>query len=217
MHLTRQSRQFVAQFCNEKIYHHLLVEFNCDAQSLDDNIKETAQFYNNLDDGTNDWIKLCMDKEQTSAKRYEPCNPMAEGPMIAVNNSENPMVHSVTARGVQGALQTSILGVLSSPVIRQQLFYFSRHGESEYNVLGRIGGDADLSTRGRSYSERLAKYLGTTNSVLKPKLVNLLLLYFIFKYSLNFGSIVCRFGHQNCAEQFIQYKIFQAHGPLLRT
>lgn len=171
MHLTRQSRQFVAQFCNEKIYHHLLVEFNCDPQSLEDNIKETAQFYNNLDAGTHDWIKLGMEKERSSAQRYEPCTPVTEGPLIAVNNSENPMVHAVTARGVQGALQTSILGVLSSPVIRQQLFYFSRHGESEYNVLGRIGGDADLSTRGRRYSERLTKYLGSTSGVVKPKLV----------------------------------------------
>lgn len=96
----------------------------------------------------------------------------SEGPLITVNNSENPLVHSVTARGVQGALQTSILGVLSSPVIKQHLYYFSRHGESDYNVLGRIGGDADLSERGQCYADRLTKYFASTPGIVKPKMVS---------------------------------------------
>lgn len=94
--------------------------------------------------------------------------------MITVNNSEDPMFHSVTARGVRGSIQTNILGVLASPVIRQQTFYFSRHGESEFNVLGRIGGDADLSPRGMKYAERLARQLGGPGSAPdcpKPKLI----------------------------------------------
>lgn len=35
---------------------------------------------------------------------------------------------------------------------------FLQHGESENNVLGRIGGDADLSVRGRTYAAALARY-----------------------------------------------------------
>lgn len=94
--------------------------------------------------------------------------------MITITNSENPLVHSVTARGVQGYLQTMILGVLSMPVIKHQLYYFTRHGESEYNVLGRIGGDADLSSRGRNYAELLTKYLtgGSSSGAIPPKLVS---------------------------------------------
>lgn len=173
MHLTRQSRQVVTSFCAEQIFHHLLVEFNCDVQSLEDNIKETAHFYQQTKAcTTTDWIKLCLEKENHYAAQYEPCTILVEGPLITVNNSENPFVHSVTARGVQGALQTSILGVLSSPVIKEQLYFFSRHGESDYNVLGRIGGDADLSTRGRSYADRLTKYLANTPGIIRPKLVS---------------------------------------------
>ena len=170
MHLTRQSRQFIQNFCNSQIYHHLMVQFNCDSQSLGDNVNETAQFYNAIDN-SRDWQKLCFDKESHYAQLFEHCVPLIEGPLITVNNSENPMVHSVTARGVLGQLQTSILGVLASPVIKQQLYYFSRHGESDYNVVGRIGGDADLSPRGRSYADRLTKFLGTTPGITKPKLV----------------------------------------------
>lgn len=170
MHLTRQSRQFIAQFCNAKMFHHLLVEFTCDEQSLNDNIRETVQFYKNLDN-TVDWLRVCIEKDAHCSRQYEQCSPAMEGPLISVRSSENPMVHSVTARGVQGALQTAILGVLSSPVIKHQLFYFSRHGESDYNVLGRIGGDADLSARGRSYSERLTKVFGTPKAMTRPKMV----------------------------------------------
>jgi len=170
MHLTLQSRQSVTAFCNEKVYHHLLVEFNCDEKSLEENIRETSHFYQNFDEQMN-WTFVCKEKLKQYTPQYEPCEMVLEGPLITVNNSENPLVHSVTARGVQGSLQTSILGVLSSPVIKQQLYYFSRHGESDYNVLGRIGGDADLSSRGQCYADRLTKYLATTSGVTKPRTI----------------------------------------------
>lgn len=36
--------------------------------------------------------------------------------------------------------------------------YF-QHGESDHNLRGLIGGDADLSARGQSYAKALAKYI----------------------------------------------------------
>lgn len=170
MHLTRQSRQAVSIFCTDRSLHHLLVEFNCDEQSLEENIAETSHFYQNFDKHMN-WSYVCREKIKQHAAKYEPCQMAIEGPLIQVHNSENPLVHSVTARGVQGALQTSILGKLSSPVIKHQLYYFSRHGESDYNVLGRIGGDADLSARGKCYAERLKKYFATAPGVIKPQMI----------------------------------------------
>ena len=38
------------------------------------------------------------------------------------------------------------------------LFFF-QHGESEYNLLGRIGGDSELSDRGRQYAKELGKFI----------------------------------------------------------
>jgi len=40
----------------------------------------------------------------------------------------------------------------------QRTFYLSRHGQSEYNILGKIGGDSSLSVNGKEYAKRLAKY-----------------------------------------------------------
>ena len=41
--------------------------------------------------------------------------------------------------------------------------YFTRHGESEHNVSGRIGGDTDLSVRGQQYSDELGKFIQNQN------------------------------------------------------
>lgn len=51
-----------------------------------------------------------------------------------------------------------------SPVLFVRIFLIKnplpfQHGESEYNVLGRIGGDASLSPRGELYAQGLAKYI----------------------------------------------------------
>lgn len=45
---------------------------------------------------------------------------------------------------------------------RNRVLYFTRHGESEYNVSGKVGGNADLSPRGRKYAECLAEYVNRT-------------------------------------------------------
>lgn len=42
------------------------------------------------------------------------------------------------------------------------LFRNLQHGESEYNVLGKVGGDANLSPRGYQYADRLAEYVNQT-------------------------------------------------------
>jgi 6-phosphofructo-2-kinase / fructose-2,6-biphosphatase 2 len=43
-------------------------------------------------------------------------------------------------------------------------FCFSlQHGESEDNLMGYIGGDSDLSVRGKLYAEALANYIKEQN------------------------------------------------------
>lgn len=48
-------------------------------------------------------------------------------------------------------------------------FYLTRHGQSEYNLLGKIGGDSGLTAAGIEYAKRLAKFaheeIGTRTSV----------------------------------------------------
>ncbi|XP_060521655.1 6-phosphofructo-2-kinase/fructose-2,6-bisphosphatase-like [Cylas formicarius] len=69
----------------------------------------------------------------------------------------------VIAHGVTGIKESKILAYISAPKPYQQTLYFSRHGESEFNVIGRIGGDALLSPRGRMYSHSMAKHIHALN------------------------------------------------------
>ena len=69
----------------------------------------------------------------------------------------------IVAHGVTGVKESKILAYISVPKPNQQVIYFSRHGESEFNVIGRIGGDALLSPRGRVYAQALAKYVHALN------------------------------------------------------
>ena len=39
-------------------------------------------------------------------------------------------------------------------------FFLSRHGQSEYNEAGRIGGDSGLSQHGINYAKKLAEFVG---------------------------------------------------------
>ncbi|EFN82326.1 6-phosphofructo-2-kinase/fructose-2,6-bisphosphatase [Harpegnathos saltator] len=57
---------------------------------------------------------------------------------------------------VTGHIETKVLGYLGDISLKPHTLYFSRHGESEYNVLGKIGGDAVLSARGERYAQALS-------------------------------------------------------------
>lgn len=69
----------------------------------------------------------------------------------------------VVAHGIVGVKESKILAYISNPKPAQQVIYFSRHGESEFNFLGKIGGDAPLSPRGRRYAQALAKHVNALN------------------------------------------------------
>lgn len=56
---------------------------------------------------------------------------------------------------IQGYLESRIIYYLMNLHIAPRKIYFSRHGESQYNVLGKIGGDSNLSPRGKLYATKL--------------------------------------------------------------
>ncbi|KAI8082208.1 6-phosphofructo-2-kinase-domain-containing protein [Thamnidium elegans] len=56
---------------------------------------------------------------------------------------------------IQGYLESRIVYYLMNLHIAPRKIYFSRHGESQYNLSGKIGGDSNLSERGKLYSIKL--------------------------------------------------------------
>lgn len=47
------------------------------------------------------------------------------------------------------------------------MIYITRHGESEYNLVDRIGGDSNLSKNGHIYSKKLEEYIKNNKNMPK--------------------------------------------------
>ncbi|KAF5367096.1 hypothetical protein D9758_003959 [Tetrapyrgos nigripes] len=62
---------------------------------------------------------------------------------------------AVTMSRINGYLQSRIAFYLMNLHIKPRNIFFSRHGESQYNVEGKIGGDSLLSSRGMQYAKAL--------------------------------------------------------------
>ncbi|EIN07624.1 bifunctional phosphatase [Punctularia strigosozonata HHB-11173 SS5] len=61
----------------------------------------------------------------------------------------------VTVCRIHGYLQSRIAFYLMNLHLKPRSIFFSRHGESQFNVEGKIGGDAPLSKRGMQYADAL--------------------------------------------------------------
>ncbi|XP_070160283.1 6-phosphofructo-2-kinase/fructose-2,6-bisphosphatase isoform X1 [Polyergus mexicanus] len=85
------------------------------------------------------------------ARSYEPMDDRIY-PRIRIDTATMDME---TCK-VSGHIETTVLGYLGDVSLKPHTLYFSRHGESEYNVLGKVGGDAVLSPRGERYAQALS-------------------------------------------------------------
>ncbi|TFY65678.1 hypothetical protein EVG20_g5410 [Dentipellis fragilis] len=63
--------------------------------------------------------------------------------------------NQVTLCHIHGYLQSRIAFYLMNLHLKPRSIFFSRHGESQYNVEGKIGGDSPLSERGMKYATAL--------------------------------------------------------------
>ena len=51
------------------------------------------------------------------------------------------------------------------------IIYLSRHGQSEYNLENKIGGDSNLSKDGELYSKKLEEYIKYNKNMIPTKCI----------------------------------------------
>uniref|UniRef100_A0A7N6BZF6 6-phosphofructo-2-kinase domain-containing protein n=1 Tax=Anabas testudineus TaxID=64144 RepID=A0A7N6BZF6_ANATE len=77
--------------------------------------------------------------------------------------AENIKIFNVGSRylvnRVQDHIQSRIVYYLMNIHVTPRSIYLCRHGESELNLLGRIGGDSGLSSRGTKFASALGAYM----------------------------------------------------------
>jgi broad specificity phosphatase PhoE len=91
------------------------------------------------------------------AQAYEPLCDAAEGDLPYIKLID--VGRQIIANRINGNLNSRIMFFLSNLHITPRPIWLSRHGESEFNVAGRIGGDSLLSPRGYAYALKLGAFM----------------------------------------------------------
>ncbi|NWI48255.1 F262 bisphosphatase, partial [Picathartes gymnocephalus] len=89
---------------------------------------------------------------------YQPLDPDANDKDLSFIKVINVGQRFLVNR-VQDYIQSKIVYYLMNIHVQPRTIYLCRHGESEYNLLGRIGGDSGLSARGKQFSQALKKFI----------------------------------------------------------
>jgi broad specificity phosphatase PhoE/predicted kinase len=149
---TRERRMTVQGDCEKAGHQVVFIESICDDPDIiDANVRQTKLF-------SPDYVGVPADEAvrdfrlriEHYARVYEPVLD-GEGSFIKIVD----VGRTVIAHLIEGYLPARLVFFLLNVHIEPRPIWLTRHGESEYNVSGRIGGDACLSPRGALYAEKL--------------------------------------------------------------
>ncbi|SCU86660.1 LAFA_0E02256g1_1 [Lachancea sp. 'fantastica'] len=71
----------------------------------------------------------------------------------------------VISYNIQGFLASQTVYYLLNFNLAERQIWITRNGESEYNVQGKIGGDSDLTPRGKRYAKALAHFIDEQRAI----------------------------------------------------
>ncbi|GAB6023015.1 hypothetical protein CHUAL_007105 [Chamberlinius hualienensis] len=161
---TRHRRRMIFETVVEKYkYKCFFLESICDDPTIiDSNIMEVkinSPDYTdmNKDDAVQDFIMRIGHFEsqyETMDEAFEPDYSFIK----IFNTGEKVLVFKH-----EGPIQSRIVYYLMNLHVTPRTIYLSRHGESEYNLVNRIGGDPHLSEGGKEYAKNLAAYVKEQN------------------------------------------------------
>jgi len=144
-----------------KHYKLLWIESICDLSSIiENNILKTkinSPDYKSWEDSekaAEDFRNRIREYE----KIYEKLSVQNDGEnsaFIQIINQGEKMI----ARNVKGFIESKILSYITNLHTGDRPIYFLRHGESEHNKLGIIGGDSCLSELGEKYANLVGKFM----------------------------------------------------------
>uniref|UniRef100_A0AAZ3RFI5 6-phosphofructo-2-kinase domain-containing protein n=1 Tax=Oncorhynchus tshawytscha TaxID=74940 RepID=A0AAZ3RFI5_ONCTS len=155
---TIERREVILSFAKENGYKVFFIESLCDdPEIIAENIKQVKL-------SSPDYAGC--DKEDAVAdflKRIE-CYKVT---YISLNDEKDSLsyikIFNVGSRylvnRVQDHIQSRIVYYLMNIHVAPRFIYLTRHGESELNLVGRIGGDSGLSPRGNKFASALGGYI----------------------------------------------------------
>lgn len=132
----------------------IVLETICDKKELLEHNIRTIQMknpeYQDLDE---DAAYKDFEQRRDNYKSVYETVDERDGSHIKIINSQTFIVHNA-----RGYLPQKVVHFVMNLHTLPRVFYLSRHGQSEYNLLGKIGGDAGLTDAGLEYGRRLADF-----------------------------------------------------------
>lgn len=167
----RARRKMIVDYLsNESNFHLFFIESVCDDQRIiEENIRQVKVLSPdyvmtaNKEEAIEDFRRRIKNYE----KQYEGLDELLDKDLSFIrifNQGQKFLVNNI-----QGHIQSRVVYYLMNIHVLPRTIYLSRHGESSLNYGGRIGGDSDLSERGKLYASDLSKFIN--NLQLKDLLV----------------------------------------------
>ncbi|KAL2002589.1 hypothetical protein VTN02DRAFT_6443 [Thermoascus thermophilus] len=155
---TKARRRWIHESCANAGIETLFVESTCDDEDIIINnireVKTTSPDYKGQDPevAARDFRERIRNYEKVyetideDEKEYTYVKLVNVGSTVIINQ-------------IKDYLSSRLVYYIQNLHIKPRSIWLSRHGESEYNLEGKIGGDANLSTRGEAYARALPELL----------------------------------------------------------
>uniref|UniRef100_A0A8D0V8X2 6-phosphofructo-2-kinase/fructose-2,6-biphosphatase 1 n=1 Tax=Sus scrofa TaxID=9823 RepID=A0A8D0V8X2_PIG len=156
---TRERRSLILQFAKEHGYKVFFIESICnDPDVIAENIRQVKL-------GSPDYIDCDREKVledflkriQCYEVNYQPLDDELDSHLSYIKIFDMGTRYMVNR--VQDHIQSRTVYYLMNIHVTPRSIYLCRHGESELNLRGRIGGDSGLSPRGKQYAYALADFI----------------------------------------------------------
>jgi len=151
---TKTRRRWIKERCDAENIETIFVESKCDDEDLIMSnileVKTTSPDYKGMD-------------PEEAARDFRNRIKMYEKVYETLDEDEADLTYckiidvgsKVIINRIQDYLQSRVVYYLMNLHIKPRSIWISRHGESEFNLSGQIGGDANLSSRGQMYAKVL--------------------------------------------------------------
>ncbi|KAG7221600.1 hypothetical protein INR49_017131 [Caranx melampygus] len=161
---TRERRDLILNFAKDNAYKVFFVESICDdpdviaTNILDVKVSSPDYPERNRESVMEDFLKRIECYKVT----YQPLDPDQHDKNLSFIQVINVGRRFLVNR-VQDYIQSKIVYYLMNIHVHSHSIYLCRHGESHHNVEGRIGGDAELSERGKEFAAELRGFVEEHN------------------------------------------------------
>ncbi|KAK2862489.1 hypothetical protein Q5P01_002022 [Channa striata] len=156
---TRERRETIIQFAEQHGFKVFFVESVCeDPDVIQENIVQVklgSPDYTNCN--TEDAIEDFMKRIKCYENSYETLDEVLDRDLSYIKIMDVGQRYMVNR--VLDHIQSRIVYYLMNIHITPRSIYLCRHGESELNVKGRIGGDSGLTPRGKEFAKKLSQFI----------------------------------------------------------